>query len=286
MPPWLARLLGVGGPTLKDSITQVLSRDSSFNNEIAPHLEGGRFNPLTLDSLLVEAQQFPSEPQESVVDRRQTFVDRARQMRESPIMTDTIADLVGGRVRMGVNHKPDLYSIVAFGEPGKAAGVTSAYTRNVAIEAHPGIADEGTIFHEVGHVGDLRNALPELESLASRNYGLQRERFPDSYAASSKKEYTAELFAYALDLIRDSEERLTESQRVFPDDPEMSSPQGVLNEILNGARKEGTLVGLDEAVVTLLRRPIFQNSRLGRALADREFLLNSVGSNRDQFFIQ
>jgi hypothetical protein len=166
MPPWLARLLGLGEPGLSESIATVLGRNqTNFTNEIHPSRHGGREAPVQLDPV------------------------KSTEFHQEPFVRDTLQRLVGGGVPVkqgfpGISLYPG-----HFGRP--VEGSANPLTNSIRY------SDPSVLSHEFGHILDYRNSAPELERAVASRFGEA-----EGYAGTNRTEHFASTFESALQFMR------------------------------------------------------------------------------------
>jgi hypothetical protein len=124
---------------------------------------------------------------------------------QSSFVQDTLHSLIGGAPRLMQSDL--LMSLIntVNNLPGsdyrgsKAIGFAVPFANAVGVPQ--GFVDPHTYTHEAGHIADFRNSLP-LDPIAKQYFSEYRRSRPNEYGATNPAEYKAEVFSYALELVR------------------------------------------------------------------------------------
>jgi hypothetical protein len=170
------------------------------------------------------------------------------ELLKTPFVQDTLYPLIGGRPNAVVNAP-------FIPQAPTARGAAFPAGRWVAFaQPRDGKGDVEAVFHEMGHIADLRNAIPELDDITEMYFPVQQQMFPEAYASKNKREYQATVFTQALERVR----RLNRMAETFQD------PDFALRELQSSLpEEERRLPGIGAATYVLLRQPVFANTPAG-----------------------
>jgi hypothetical protein len=160
---------------------------------------------------------------------------------DSSFVRDTLLPLAGGptgiRLRtlpLGVN------------------GFTNPTTRNISVDPQQAtdygeqMAGRGTITHEIGHVVDLRNSIPEFDAIADRYYRFARDHGARTeQLRDNPTQFKAELFRFAVETLKTAEN--------------VRDPSAAWETLLHNIRaSEGDVPGIGAAVFAILDHPMYR----------------------------